>query len=269
MGWMSDVAQDMRYAIRALRGSPGFAVVAILTLALGIGATTAIYSVVDTILLQPLPFPDSDRLVRVIENFPSAVPGRPFMQRGLTHQEFLDWRTRAKTLSDATAVVPMGQRMVRTKQGAAGLWGAMASGHMFTLLGVRTMLGRTLAASDEANADVVVLSFETWRRHFDADPGIVGTSLEFRAGALLGPTPPRLLTVIGVLPADFEFPTGPLDYYTPMALGPKQSPRVAMIGRLAPGVSLEAAVDEASVMGAAIRPPWLLPSLCRASKSSA
>ena len=107
----------------------------------------------------------------------------------------------------------------------------------------RALLGRTLGAGDDANPDVVVLSFDTWQRHFAADPAIVGTALEFRAGALLAPIPPRLLTVVGVLPADFEFPTGRLDFYTPIALDPsRRSPQVTMIGRLAPGVSIEAAM---------------------------
>jgi len=229
----------------------------LLCLGLGIGATTAIYSIVHTILLQPLPFADSDRVVRLVENFPSAAPGRPLMQRGITHQEFVEWRARARTLSDATAIISMAQRMVRTRDGAAGLWGAMTSANTFALLGVRAMLGRTLITGDDADPDVVVLSFDTWRRHFNSDPAVVGTALEFRAGALLGPTPARLLTVVGVLPADFEFPTGPLDFYTPFALDPsRSSPRVTTIARLAPGVSLEAAVDEANAMGNAIRPPW-------------
>jgi predicted permease len=248
---------DVWYALRTLRKSPGFTAVAVLTLAVGIGATTAIYSVVDTILLQPLPFPDSDRLVRIVENFPHVVPGRPLLQRGITHQEFLDWRGRAKTLADATAIVGMSQRMVRTTQGAAGLWGAMASSHTFALLQVRAMLGRTLVPGDDASPDVVVLSYDTWRRHFDADPAILGTALEFRTGALLAPIPPRLLTVVGVLPADFEFPTGPLDFYTPIVLYPSRpSPSVTMIARLAPGMSLDAAIQEVNAMGAAIRPPW-------------
>jgi putative ABC transport system permease protein len=254
---MGLLGQDVRYAIRTLRKSPTFSTIAVLTLALGIGATTAIYSVVDTILLQPLPYPDSDRLVRVIENFPHIVPGRPLLQRGITHQEFLDWRTRAKTLSDTTAVVGMAQRMVRTPQGAAGLWGAMASANTFTLLRTGALLGRTLGPGDEANPDVVVLSYDTWQRHFNADPAIIGTALEFRTGALLAPIPPRLLTVVGVLPADFEFPTEPLDFFTPIALdASKRSPQVTMIARLAPGVSLLAAIDEANVMGNAMRPPW-------------
>ncbi len=248
--------RDIAYAIRSLRRHAAFTVAAVLTLSIGIGATTAIYSVVDTVLLQPLPYPDSDRLVRIIENW-TAV-GRMF-QRGVTHPEFLDWRTRARTLSEATAIVPMGQRMVRTAQGAAGLWGAMVSPNTFALLQVQAMLGRTLGADDTANRDVAVLSYDTWRRHFSADPAIVGRAVEFRAGSLPGsqPPPPRLLTVVGVMSADFEFPTGPIDYFTPIVLDlSRRPPQVTMIARLAPGVSLQAAVEEANLIGGSMRPAW-------------
>src|SRR5258706_12572474 len=117
MRWFSDAGLDVRYAIRSLRKSPAFAAVAIATLALGIGAATAIYSVVDTILLQPLPFADSDRLVRVVENIPFIDAGRPPVQRGVTYQEFLDWRSRSRTLSDTVAIIGMAQRTARTSNG--------------------------------------------------------------------------------------------------------------------------------------------------------
>jgi predicted permease len=247
--------RDIAYAIRSLRRHAAFTVAAVLTLSIGIGATTAIYSVVDTILLRPLPYPDSDRLVRIIENFPAA--GRVF-QRGMTHQDFLEWRTRATTLSEATAVIGMGQRMVRTSQGAAGLWGAMVSPNTFAMLQVRPLLGRTLGPGDNADPNVVVLSYGTWQRHFNADALLIGQPLEFRPGSLPGTPPPavRLLTVVGVLRPDFEFPTGPTDYYTPIALDPsRRSPQVITIARLAPGVSLPAAIEEANRIGPAIRPP--------------
>jgi len=248
---------DFRYALRSLARSPGFTIAAILTLSIGIGAATAIYSVVDTVLLQPLPFPDSDRLVRLIEHFPTNVPTRPVMERGITHQEFLDWRGRSKTLQDATAAIFMAQRMVKTPDGAAGLWGLSVSGNVFEMLQVRAMLGRTLTAADDANPDVVVLSHDTWQHHFRSDPAIVGTTIELRVGALLAPRPPRVLTVIGVLPADFEFPTGPADYFAPIALDPGAgSPQVITLAHLAPGVSLQTASEEATQMGNAIRPPW-------------
>jgi hypothetical protein len=102
--WFADLSRDVGYAIRTMRRSPSFTTVAILTLGLGIGATTTIYSVVDTILLQPLPFVNSDRLVRIVENVPSSVAGRPPLERGVTYPDFLEWSARARTLTDTVAV---------------------------------------------------------------------------------------------------------------------------------------------------------------------
>ena len=258
MRWL-DVAQDTRYAIRLLRRAPGFAIVAVLTLGLGIGATTTISSVVDTILLQPLPFADSDRLVRIFENVPSPVAGRPPVQRGPTYQEFPDWRARSTTLADAFAVT-MAETVVQTSEGRARLWGGMTSANTFAMLGTRATLGRTLDPGDDANPNVVVLSFDAWRRLFHADPGAIGSTLEFRADFNASYRPelerPRLMTVVGVMPPAFELPTGPMDYYTPFVVNSsRRSPEVTMIGRLRPGVSFSAALEEANGIGSAIRPP--------------
>jgi putative ABC transport system permease protein len=258
MGWLN-AEQDVRYAVRTLRRSPGFAIVAVLTLALGIGATTAICSVVDTILLQPLPFADADRLVYIAENVPSSVPGRGPFQRGITYQQFLDWRTRSTTLADVFAA-SSGENVVRTGEGMARLWGATVSANTFTVLGSGAMLGRALVAGDDANPNVVVLSFDTWRRLFHSQADAVGATLEFRAdfNASLTPelVPPRLMTVVGVMPPGFELPTGPMDYYTPFRIDPsKPSPRVTLFGPLRPGVSITAALEEANVIGPAIVPP--------------
>ena len=147
--------------------------------------------------------------------------------------------------------------MVKTPDGAAGLWGAMVSGNTFALLQTRPHLGRTLQPGRRRQSDVVVLSYDTWQRHYHADPSIVGTALEVRMGALLAARPPLFLTVVGVLPQDFEFPTGTLDFVMPIALDPSRpSPGVTTIARLAPGVSLEAATQEANAMGTAMRPAW-------------
>src|SRR5947209_8562555 len=110
--WFDQFRQDVRYALRTTRRAPAFAAVAMLTLAIGIGATTAIYSVVDTVLLRPLPFTDSDRLVRIVENVPSRVTGR-VQQRGMTYPDLVEWRTRTRTLSDVVAVAGLA-RIVRT-----------------------------------------------------------------------------------------------------------------------------------------------------------
>jgi len=257
------MAQDLRYAFRALRASPGFTAVAVVTLALGIGAATSIYSVVDTILLQPLPFSASDRLVRVVENVPSIFPGRPPIQRGPSYLEFLEWRRRSATLTDVAAIAQLGQRVVRTADGTARLWGAMTSANVFTALGVRAQAGRTLGPDDESQPDVVVLSHETWRRVFRGSASVIGTTIELRQpdpmfqGSVM--LDGRLLTIVGVLPERFEFPgTNANDFYTPMvgnrALPAARSPSVMMFGRLRDGVGARAAADEANQLGAAIRP---------------
>ena len=142
MRWFSDAGQDVRYAVRTLRTSPAFAAVAMLTLALGIGATTAIYSVVDTILLQPLPYADSDRLMRVVENVPPVIAGRPPLPNGLTYRDIVEWRRTHR--ARRTAAMTSATAIVRTDDGTARLWGALVSDNPFVMLGVRAMLGRTL-----------------------------------------------------------------------------------------------------------------------------
>jgi putative ABC transport system permease protein len=257
------MAHDLRYAFRALHASPAFTTVAVLTLALGIGAATSIYSVVDAILLQPLPFSDSERLVRVVENVPSIFPGRPPIQRGPSYIEFLEWRNRTTTLTDVAAIAQLGQRVVRSADGTARLWGAMTSGNAFTALGVRAQLGRTLGADDESHPNVVVLSNETWRRVFRGSASVIGTTIELRQpepmfqGSVM--LDGRLLTIVGVLAERFEFPgTNANDFYTPMVgnnVPATRSPTVTMFGRLRDAVGVKAAADEANLLGAAIRPP--------------
>jgi putative ABC transport system permease protein len=249
--------REIGYAARSLIRTPTFTIATVLTLAIGIGAATAIYSVVDTILFRPLPFPGGDRLVRLVEYGPHFRAGQPPLQRGINYQEHQGWRDRAKTIEEAAAIIAMSQRMVKTPDGAAGLWGAMVSGNTFALLQTRPHLGRTLQAADDSNPTVVVLSYDTWQRHYHSDPSIVGRTLEVRVGALLAARPPMFLTVLGVLPRDFEFPTGTLDFVMPIALDPSRpSPGVTTIARLAAGVSVEAATQEANAMGTAMRPAW-------------
>ena len=250
--WLEDFRRDAIYAVRNLRRNPGFAAVAILTLAVGIGATTAIYSVVDTILLKPLPFSESDRLVRIVENaagrIASGFSGRVF-QRGVSYQNFLEWRKRTTTLSDVVAFSDA-QTMAQTAEGTKRLWGGMVSVNTFALLGTKAMLGRTLDQGDERNTDVVVLGYQTWQRFFQSDSGVVGKKFELRGG-----NQARVLTIVGVLPAGFEFPVGPLDFYRPIDPARPPSSNVTLIGRLREGVSQAAAMEEANVIGTALRPP--------------
>ncbi|HEY7291903.1 MAG TPA: ABC transporter permease [Vicinamibacterales bacterium] len=244
--------QDLRYGLRSFRKSPGFTIVAVATLAVGIGAATAIYTVVDAILLQPLPFPDADRLVRVVENVPFIDAARPPAQRGVTYPEFLEWRARTKTLTNPVALIAMAQRSVQTPNGTARVFGVMTSGSTFRLLGVHALLGRTLLPDDDADPNVAVLSYDAWKRLFQGDPHIVGKGFEIRAPGTVA----RVMTAVGVLEREIENPSGISDFYTPIALDPARPPPfVQMIGRLQRGVSLQTANDEANVIGAAVRPP--------------
>src|SRR5262245_12418534 len=114
---MLDFVRDLRYAVRTLRRSSTFTLTALLTLAVGVAAATTIYSVVETILLRPLTYRESDRLVRLIENAPHPVAGRPPLQRGLPMNELKDWQERTRAFRESTAVAPIAQRTVRTPTG--------------------------------------------------------------------------------------------------------------------------------------------------------
>ena len=174
----------------------------------------------NTVLLQPLPYADSDRLVRVVEHGPES-PRTPCDGARYPLPEFLDWKS-ARTLADTFAVTGIGQQLVRTSHGVVGLWGA-ATTNAFRVLGVTAVSADRSATIDSTNADVVVLAHSTWQRHFNGDANVVGSTLELGAGAVQAQAPPRLLTVVGVLPADFQLPMGHADFYFPLfrrVLGP-------------------------------------------------
>lgn len=184
-----DALRDLRYGLRQLAKAPGFAVVAILTLALGIGATSAIFSVVHGVLLRPLPYPDSDALVRVHEVVPQ------YGRFSVAPANFLDWRSqnpvfeRTAAYNAISATLSQGDDPERV-QGAAVSW------DMFDLLRVAPALGRTFRTDEDAPGtnNVIVLSHGMWQRRFGGDSGVPG-----RAITLSG-TP---VTVIGVMPAGF------------------------------------------------------------------
>jgi len=242
--WIEDLRRDIGYAARSLRRSPAFTTAAVLTLAVGIGATTAIYSVTDRVLLQPLPFPDGDRLIRI-----NNVDARG--NRSMNFFEYQDWRARTTTLSGLAARSMNPQVLLQTRQGMARLAGGLISCNYFDVLGARAAIGRPIQASDEENPDVVVLTFDTWQHFFNADENVIGSPIEFRSGALSG----RLLTVVGVMPDSLQPLGTPLDFYTPIIVPPNTTPTsVGLIGRLADGVSMAAANEEANLIGNAIRP---------------
>jgi putative ABC transport system permease protein len=241
------VIQDLRYAFRQLLSSPGFAVVAILTIGLGIGANTAIFSIVDSILLKPLRYEDSDRLVRIVENVPAeeSFSGAPERTTNMSPSMFTEWRDRSTTL----AAMSMERSLSMTLAAAepVRLTGLEASPALFTILRAQPIVGRVLQPSDETpGADnVVVLSNSAWQRFFGGDPQVLGKAITLDAA---------IYTVVGVMPATFAYPGAQTDFWKPLAVPvPPQFLGLPVIARLRDGVSLAAAQDEANNLGRELR----------------
>lgn len=237
--WISGVEHDIRHAVRLLRKSPGLLALPVLTLALGIGANVGLFSVVHSILLRPLPYPDADRLV---------VLWQDHQERGGTAEEnfnlpdFSEVRTRSRALSAVAAVFPGDAAL--TGEGAHGaerLATPDVSHGYFDLLGVRPETGRLFRPEDETptGEPLAVLSHDLWRRRFGADPRMVGRSI------VLDGEP---LTIIGVAEAGFRPPEGESDLWRPLRTDPTGASwrfRVLRVyGRLSPGLSLEQARED-------------------------
>ena len=231
---------DVRYGARVLRRSPAFTLVAVLTLALGIGATTAMFSVVNAVLLQPLPFPDADRLVAVQEQIPKIQAGS-FPVSG---PDVPDFRRLNRVFEDLGAYAG---RRVDLAGGAAPerIVAARTSAALFRVLGVTPLHGRAFEdAEDAAGSNVVVLGYAIWQRTFGGDAQIVGRTISINRV-------PH--TVIGVMPASFEFPlrglpfSQPAQLWTPIAFtkdeldGRGDNFNFGVIARLKPGISMTAA----------------------------
>jgi len=200
--------QDARFAMRVLRRSPGFALTAIVTLALGIGANTAVFSLVRAVLLRPLPYHEPDRLVSVASG--SSRPDVLHAARGiLTGNEVLEFRTRATTIRDVAVVHVWGPEIsspidVLGPDGAERLRGGLVTPNFFETLGVTAARGRLFGSRDNDAEPLAVISDGYWRRRFGADSRIVGRSVDL---VLVGRSEraPRRFTVIGVLPPRFRF----------------------------------------------------------------
>ena len=242
--WLDDLQRDARHAVRMLVRAPGFTTVALLTLALGIGATTAVFSVVHGVLLTPLPYPEPDRLVRVFGPPPTVagIDGPPSRLVDLPSQTYQTLRLTDRAFSHVAGYLPI--TLTMTGQGeAVRLVGSQVSAAVFPMLGIRPLLGRTFVAREEAaGADaVVVLSEAAWRRYFNADGAAIGKVI-----ALDG----RGRMVIGVMPAGFSqigmhFPDPQAQFWVPYVPPPDSRNRlgVAVMARLAPGVPLPVAED--------------------------
>ena len=230
---MDTLAQDVRFALRTLRKNPGFTIIAVLALALGVGASAAIYSVIDGVLLRTLAYRDPARLVRIYEIFPNGYGS-------VAAANFDDWRAQSRSFSDLV-LYSNGNENLQGAGEAVRLRTVTASANLFNALGVEPLRGRTFAAGDDEPGapPVVILSEGFWRRRFAGDPAAVGQTITLDG---------RASTVIGVMPSRFRFPAGTdaTDLWSPLALSPAErasrgSHLYGVIARLAPGATVESA----------------------------
>ncbi len=241
---MADLWQDLRYAVRMLARNRGLTAVIVLTLALGIGATTTIFSVVNGLLLAPLPFRDAERLVVVTEIAPEG--GR----MSVAWPNFSDWQERTRSF-EAMSAYRTARFNLTGGEKAERLEGRRVTGNFFDMLGETPQVGRLLAPADDVAGapDVAVLSDPLWRRRFGGDPSALGRSLMLDG---------RPFTIVGVLPPGFQY-NRPADVYVPLvpAIGDGDRDRGNHMGlyalaHLAPGVGLEQANEEMDVLAAAL-----------------
>ncbi len=237
---------DLRYGARLLTKAPGFAATALLTLALGMGATTAIFSVVDAALLKPLPFRDAGRLIVIWEKNAAQHKFRLFAAAG----NFREWRQQSRTVEGMSAIV--GAR-VNLTGGPGGhmdpeeLRAERVSASLFPLLGVRALVGRTFQEDEDrpGHASFALLSHALWERRFGADRSIAGKNIRLRGFNY---------TVVGVLPAGFAVLDSAVDVWLPLGLN-LGDPRIfadrnmLVVGRLRPGVRIEQARSEMETIG--------------------
>ncbi|MGB6482263.1 MAG: ABC transporter permease [Candidatus Acidiferrales bacterium] len=238
--WFEHLSQDLRFAFRMLRKNPGFTAIAILTLALGIGANTAIFSFVYGVLLAPLPYQNPSQLVVLNETTPKVG------DVSVSYPNFQDWRTQNHAFSQMAYV----QEMSFNLAGAGvsqpeNIIGDAASPNFLSMMGVRPLLGRDFDPSEEkpGTAPVVLLSYPLWQSHFGADRNVLGRTITLDG---------RSFTIIGVLPANYRW-LGKIDLMLPIGVWITNNPSATdrgdrgdstVVGRLAPGVTLAQARAE-------------------------
>jgi len=234
---MENLVQDIRYGIRTLAKNPGFPVVAVLTLALGIGANTAIFSVIENVLLRPLPYPQPESLVEVWNTYPPQVP-----KAALSPGDYADWQQQNRSFSEMGAYVPISQGFNLTGEGEPQrVLASYASSGLFPMLGAHVAAGRSFVSGEDraGSAPVVILGHRLWQSRFGSDPGVLGHTIALDN---------KRYTVVGVLPAGFQLLRWP-DLWMPIGqfnddLTEHVHHAFNAIARLKPGVSLAQARDE-------------------------
>jgi putative ABC transport system permease protein len=235
VNWIEDLVQDVQYAVRMLAKNPGFTVVAMLTLALGIGANTALFSVVNAVLLKPLPFRNPGKIVALweTETAPGSFP--------LTGEDYLDWRAQNSTFEDMSLYSWPNSYNVSGKDGAEGASVVRTQANFFSLLGVPAQIGRTFATGEDQNGGsrVAVVGDGFWKKHFGGQGDIVGRPLELNGESF---------TVIGVMPMWYRLP-GQADIWVPLdmskdKLGKRGSHSWKAIGRVKDDVPISQALAD-------------------------
>ncbi|HUG54711.1 MAG TPA: ABC transporter permease, partial [Vicinamibacteria bacterium] len=235
---------DLRYAVRSLRRRPLLFLTGAGALALGIGASTAVFGVVDAVLMRPLPFADADRLVIASH----SIPGRnaPFVE--VSYPYLLDVRAQNRSMAGVAAMPAVNSGFILGGQEPARVVGRIVTGNFFEVLGARPLLGRTFTEDEDhvGMPRVVVVSHGLWQRQFGADPALVGRTLEVDG------TP---MTVVGVMPREFSYPAGaelwtPLVPAIPEIVDKRNIGWAVLVGRLAAGVTLAQSAAEWNVFAA-------------------
>ena len=246
--WLEAFWRDVRYGVRTLNRAPGFAVVAVLVMALGIGATTSLFTIVRSVLLKPLPFPDSGRLVNVYEHFRESHDGT-FNYNWVSPADFRDWRAQTHGYQDMAAWRPWGANLSgehaelpEVVEAAAG------TSNLFSVLGVQPALGRAFTTEEDRpeSSTAVILSWSLYQRRFSGDPAIIGKQLRLDS---------RPYVIVGVLPDWFLYPDSRVQLWVPYAstFTPEEYAhhdfhQTKVIARMKPGVSADAAIREVSAL---------------------
>jgi len=240
--------QDLRFGARMLKKQPGFTLIAALTLALGIGANAAIFSVVNAVLLRPLPYAQSEQIVAIWDGRGKAIP----TQGTTAPRNFQWWREQSRSFSDLALTQSIGYRLTEAQEAASGA-GLEVTPNLFALLGVSALRGRTLAPGDEtAGIKPVVLSHRLWQSSFGGDESVVGRSIKLGAEAY---------TVVGIMPPQFVFPprvslasdvaAQDCDLWVPLAIDQQRlqaGKNYFAYGRLRKGTSLDQAQSEMTAL---------------------
>jgi putative ABC transport system permease protein len=238
---MGALLQDVRFGLRMLAKNPGFTAVAVLTLALGIGANTAIFSLVNAVLLRPLPFPDSRQLVLGLGRTSQVS------RTAISYPDFEDWRKQSRSFSALSLLIPQSVNLTG-KERPDRVRGAFVSANFFSMLGVPPAMGRDfLPGEDQSGSDRVALAnYSLWKNRFGGDPNFLGKQLTLNGA---------VFTVVGILPPDFEFPLDPdrIEIWLPVTAYPnfsreRKDTNLVAIGRMKPGVTLTQAQAEMSAI---------------------